>query len=112
VHDGVEVQVEDRLVAGGQPGGDHRGVQGGQESALVVLGEPVGVIGERCLLRQDRQSGQQRGGRVAQQVVDVGDAPGGGELERQQGQQVAGGGDLPGGGVAGRGDHRGQVEGD
>src|SRR5260370_10266449 len=29
------------------PGGDHPGVQGGQERALVVVGQPVGVIGER-----------------------------------------------------------------
>ncbi len=83
-----------------------------RERALVVVGQPVGVVGERGLLRQDRQAGQERGGRVAQQVIDVGHAPGSGELEGQQGQQVPGGGDLPGGGVAGGGDHRGQVEGD
>ena len=39
VHDGVEVQVEDGLVAGGQAGADHRGVQGGQEPPLVVVGQ-------------------------------------------------------------------------
>ncbi len=112
VHDRVEIQVENCFLAGGEPGGDHRGVQGGQERALVVVGQPAGVIGERRLLGQDRQPGQERGSRVHQQVIDVGHAPGGGELERQQRQQPAGGGDLPGAGVAGRGGHRGQVEGD
>jgi hypothetical protein len=78
----------------------------------VVVGQPVGVVGERGLLGQDRQSGQQGGGGVGEQVVDVGHAPGGGELEGQQGQQVAGGGDRRGAGVAGRGGQGGQVEGD
>src|SRR5258708_37835517 len=68
--------------------------------------QPVGVVSERGLLRQDRQAGQQRGGRIQQQVIDVGDAPGGGELEGQQGQQVAGGGGRLGGGGAGRGGPR------
>jgi hypothetical protein len=84
VHDGVEVQVEDRLLAGSQPGGDHLGVQRGQERPLVVVGQPVGVAGERGFLRQHRQAGQQRGGRVGQQVIDVAHAPGPGELEGQQ----------------------------
>jgi hypothetical protein len=37
VHDGVEVQVEDRLAGGGEPAGDHLLVQGGQEPQLVVM---------------------------------------------------------------------------
>ena len=37
VHDGVEVQVEDRLVRGGQPAADHLLVQGGQEALLVSV---------------------------------------------------------------------------
>ena len=78
----------------------------------MIVGQPAGVIGEGGLLGQDRQPGQQRGRRVEQQVIDVGDAPGGGELEGQQGQQVAGGGDRLGTGVAGRADQGGQVEGD
>ena len=111
-HDGVEVQVEDGLVAGGEPAGDHLGVQGGQEPLLVVMGEPVGVVGERGLLRQDGQPGQQRGGGVGEQVIDVRCPPGGGELEGEQGQQVAGGGDRRGLRVAGRGGQGGQVQGD
>ena len=43
VHDGVEVQVEDRLPGGGQAGRDHLLVQGGQEPQLVVMREPVGL---------------------------------------------------------------------
>jgi hypothetical protein len=112
VHDRVEIQVENCLLAGGQPAGDHPGVQRREERALVVVGQPVGVVGQRGFLRQGRQAGQERGGRVAQQVIDVADAPGGGELEGEQGQQPAGGGDDAGAGVAGRGGHRGQVEGD
>src|SRR5258706_11591729 len=108
----MEVQVEDRLLAGRQARGDHLLVQGGQESLLVVMRQPVGVVSERGLLRQHRQAGQQRGGRIQQQVIDVGDAPGGGELERQQGQQVAGRGDRPGAGVPGALYQAGQVEGD
>ena len=78
----------------------------------MIVGEPVGVVGERGLLRQDRQAREQRGGGVGEQVIDVGHAPGGGELEGQQGQQVAGGGDRLAPGVAGRGGQRGQVQGD
>ena len=111
-HHGVKIQVENCLVAGGEPAGDHLLVEGGQEPLLVVVGQPVGVVGERGLLGQDRQPGQQGGGGVGEQVIDVADAPGGGELEGQQGQQVAGGGDRLGAGVASRGDQRGQVEGD
>jgi hypothetical protein len=71
VHDGVEVQVEDALVAAGQPGGDELGVQGGQEVALVVVRQAVGVLGEGGFLRQDRQPGEQGAGGVVEQVVDV-----------------------------------------
>ncbi len=50
------VQVEDRLLARGEPEGDHRLVEGGEKGALalVLMGEPVGVVRERGLLRQDR----------------------------------------------------------
>jgi hypothetical protein len=106
----VEVQVEDRLAGGGQALADHLLVQGGEEFLLVVVGEPVGIAGQRGFLRQYRQPGQQRGGRVGEQVIDVGDPPGAGELERQQGQQPAGRGDDPGAGVAGRGGQGGQVQ--
>src|SRR5258706_14225865 len=108
----MEVQVEDRLLAGRQARADHLLVEGGQERALVVMRQPAGVVSERGLLRQDRQAGQQRGGRSQQQVIDVGDAPGGGELARQQGQQVAGRADRPWSGVPGALYQAGQVEGD
>jgi hypothetical protein len=111
VQDRVEVQVEDRLLPSGQPRLDHLGVQGGQEGALVVVGEPVGVAGQRRLLGQGPKPGQQPGGRVCQQVIDVGDPAGAGELERQQRQEPAGGGDDSGGGVAGRADQASQVQG-
>jgi hypothetical protein len=112
-HDGVEVQVEDRFLAGGQPTGDHRCVQGGEERALVLVAGAVGVVGQRGLLRQRGQRGEQRGGRVAQQqVIDVGDPPGPGQFQRQQRQQPTGGGHDPGAGVARRADQGGQVEGD
>ena len=111
VHDGVEVQVEDRLARGGQAGADHLLVQGGQEPLLVGVGEPVGVVGERGLLRQHGEPGEQRGGGIGEQVIDVGDPPGAGELEGQQGQQPAGRGDDAGAGVAGRGGQGGQVQG-
>jgi len=81
----VEVQVEDRLLGGRQALADHLLVQGGQEALLVVMGQAVGVVGEGGLLRQHRHPGQQRGGRVGQQVVHVGDPPGAGQLEREQG---------------------------
>src|SRR5208283_5008751 len=41
VHDGVEVQVEDRFLGGGEALGDHLLVQGGQEPQLVVMGQPA-----------------------------------------------------------------------
>jgi hypothetical protein len=66
MHDGVEVQVEDALVAAGQPGSDELGIQGCQEVALVVVGQPVGVLGEGGLLRQDRQPGEQGAGGVVE----------------------------------------------
>jgi hypothetical protein len=47
VHDGLEVQVEDRLAQGGQALADHDGVQRGQQLLLVVMGEPAGAGGER-----------------------------------------------------------------
>ncbi len=50
VHDGVEVQVE--RLAVGQPGGQRRFVQGGQERGLPGVLEPVGVGGQRGGLRQ------------------------------------------------------------
>ena len=87
VHDGVEVQVEDRPRRCRRARRRSSWVEGGQELALVVVGQPVGVAGERGFLRQDRQPGEQGAGGVVEQVVDVADAPGGGELEGQQGQQ-------------------------
>jgi len=112
VHHRVKVEVEEGVLGGGQARADHLLVQGGQEALLVVVAEPVGVVGERGFLRQYRQPGEQGAGRVADQVVDVGDAPGGGQLQRQQGQDPAGGGDRRGAGVAGLGHQGGQVEGD
>ena len=47
---------------------------------------------------------------VGEQVIDVGDPPGAGQLQRQQGQQPADGRDDAGAGVAGRRDQRGQVQ--
>src|SRR6266705_27325 len=67
VHDGVEVQVEDGLLGGGQPGRDHGGVQAGEEGALVVVAGAVGVLGQGRLLRQGGQPGQQGRGRVVEQ---------------------------------------------
>ena len=112
VQDGVEVQVEDRLLAGRQALAGHFLVEGGQEPLLVVVGQPVGVVGERGFLRQDRQPGEQGAGGVGEQVVDVADTPGGGELEGQQGQDAAGGRDGCGAGVARRVHQGRQVEGD
>ncbi len=111
VHDGVEVQVEDRLFRGGQPAADHLLVQGGQEPLLVIMRQPVGVIGEHGFLRQRRHPGEQPCGGVGQQVIDMGDPPGPGELERQQGQQPVHGGDDPGAWVASCADQGGQVQG-
>jgi hypothetical protein len=74
--------------------------------------QPVGVIGERGFLRQHRQAGQQRGGGVGEQVIDVRHPPGPGELEGEQGQQPAGGGDDARAGVASRPGQGGQVQGD
>jgi hypothetical protein len=81
----VEVQVEDRLASGGQALADHLLVQGGEEFLLVVMGQPVGAAGERGFLRQHGQPGEQGAGRVGDQVIDVGDPAGAGELQRQQG---------------------------
>ena len=78
----------------------------------MVMGEPVGVVGEGGLFRQDRQPGEQGAGRVVEQIIDVGDPPGGGELEGQQGQQPRCGWDDAGAGVAGLAGQGGQAEGD
>jgi hypothetical protein len=59
VHDRVEVQVEDGLVGCGEPGGDHLLVEGGEEPLLMVVGQPVGVAGQRGFLRQHGQPGEQ-----------------------------------------------------
>ena len=111
VHDGVEIQVEDRLGGGGQPGADHLGVQGGQEPLLVVVGEPVGVVGERGFLRQDGQPGEQGAGRVGQQVIDVGHPAGAGQLQREQGQQPRHRRDDRGARIPGLAGQGGQVQG-
>ena len=112
VHDRVEVEVEDGLLSAGQTAADHGGVEGGEEPPLVVVGEAVGVVGQRGFLGQDRQPGEQGAAAVEEQVVDVGDPAGAGELEREQGQQPAHGGDGGRAGVAGLGHQAGQVEGD
>ena len=78
----------------------------------MVVGEPVGVVGERGFLRQDGQPGEQGAGRVGEQVIDVGDPAGAGQLQREQRQQPRHGGDDGGAGVAGRCDQGGQVQGD
>jgi hypothetical protein len=77
----------------------------------VVMREPVGVIGERGFLRQDRQPGEQAAGRVGEQVIDVGYAAGAGQLQRQQGQQPRHCRDNRGAWVAGGPDQGGQVQG-
>ena len=110
-HDGVEVQVEDRLVRGGQPAADHLLVEGGQEALLVSVRQPVGVAGQGRFLGEHREPGEQGGRGVGEQVIDVGDPPGAGELERQQGQQPGSGGDDPGAGVPGCRGQGGQVQG-
>ena len=110
VHDRVEVEVQ--RVAAGQPGGQARLVQCGQELLLFAVLEPVGVGGKRGRLGQRDQPGEDRGAGVGGQVVDVRDPPGRGELERQQGQHIGQGGDLRAGRVAGRGDQVGQVQGE
>ena len=111
VHDGVEVQVEDRVGGGGEPGVDHLRVQGGQEAALVVVAGAVGVVGQGGLLRQGGQTSEQRCGGVGQQqVVDVGDPAGAGQLQRQQRQQPRRGGHHPGARIAGPFHQVGQAE--
>ena len=81
VHHGVEIKVE-RLPLS-QPGGQRRLVQGGQERGLPGVLEPVGVGGQRGGLGQCGQPGQQRRAGVGGDVIDMGDPPGGGQLERQ-----------------------------
>jgi hypothetical protein len=98
---------------GGEPAVDHRGVQRGQERPLVLMAGPVGVVGERGLLRQGREAGEQGCGRIGeQQVIDVGDAPGAGQLQRQQRQQPRYGGNDAGAGIAAPARQRGQVDAD
>ena len=107
----MEIEVEDGLVAGGEPAGDHLGVQGGQEPLLVVVGEPAGVVGERGFLRQDGQPGEQGAGRVGQQVIDVGDPAGAGQLQREQGQQPRHRRDDRGARIPGLAGQGGQIQG-
>ena len=76
----------------------------------MAVRQAVGVIGQRGLFRQDRHPGEQGGGGVGEQVIDVGDPPGAGELERQQGRQPRHCGDDPRAGVAGVFDQGGQAE--
>ena len=79
----------------------------------MVVGQPVGVVGQGGLLRQRCQAGEQGGAGVDEQVVvNVGDAAGAGEFERQQGQQPADGGNGAGTRVAGGVGQGGQVQGD
>src|SRR6266704_613273 len=94
VHDGVEVQVEDGLLGGGQPGRDHGGVQAGEEGALVVVAGAVGVLGQGRLLRQGGQPGQQPTGGGNHAVAGVAGLFGqGGQV---QGDQVGDGQQQPG----------------
>jgi hypothetical protein len=78
----------------------------------MIVGEPVGVVGERGLLRQHRHPGEQPGGGVGEQVVDVRHPPGAGELERQQRQQPVERGDHGSAGIARSTDQARKVEGD
>jgi hypothetical protein len=99
----VEVQVE--RFALGEPGREGGLVQRGQERGLPGVLQPVGAGGQRGGLRQRGEPGEQGGAGVGGDVAAVGDAPGGGQLQRQQRQQVGQGGDLAGGRVA-RGGHQ------
>ena len=110
VHHRVKVQVD--LLPGGQPGGQGRFVQRGQEALLLGVLEPVGVGGQRGGLGQRDQPGEQRRPGVGGQVLHVGDPAHPDQLERQQRQQIAGGGDLRRRRVAGRLHQRGQVQGE
>src|SRR5262249_41705835 len=47
VQEGVEAQVEDGFRGVREAGADHFVVQGGEEPLRVVVGEPVGVVGQR-----------------------------------------------------------------
>src|SRR5439155_20070022 len=82
VHDRVEVQVE--CFAGGQPRGQGGLVEGGQERGLLGVLQPVGVGGQRGGLRQGGEPSEQGGAGVGGDVVDMRDAAGAGQLERQQ----------------------------
>ena len=93
------------------PAADHLLVEGGQEALLVSVRQPVGVAGQGRFLGEHREPGEQGGRGVGEQVIDVGDPPGAGELERQQGQQPGSGGDDPGAGVPGCRGQGGQVQG-
>ena len=103
VHHGVEVQVQRFAV--GQPCGQGRLVQGGQECRLPRVLQPVGVGGQGGGLGQRGQPGEQRGAGVGGDVVDVGDPAGAGQLECQQRQHVRHGRDLRRGRVARGGHH-------
>ncbi len=77
----------------------------------MVMRQPVGVAGEGRFLRQHRHPGQQRGGGVGEQVINMRHPPGAGQLEREQGQQPRHRGDDAGARVARRGGQGGQVQG-
>jgi hypothetical protein len=77
----------------------------------VVVGEPVGVVGERGFLRQDGQPGEQGAGRVGEQVIDVGDPAGAGQLQREQGQQPRRRRDDRGARIPGLAGQGGQIQG-
>ena len=78
----------------------------------MVVGEPVGVVGERGFLRQDGQPGEQGAGWVGQQVIDVGHPAGAGQLQREQGQQPRHCRDDRGARIPGLAGQGGQVQGD
>ena len=109
MHDRVEVEVES--LPAGQALGQAGPVQGLEQGHLAAALQAVGVGGQGGGLGQGHQPREQRRPGVGGDVVDVGDPPGRGELERQQGEQVGAGGDLGSGWVACGTDQPGQVQG-
>jgi hypothetical protein len=106
--DRVEVQVE--VAAFGEAVAGHGGVERGEEPALAFVGEPVAVGRQRGGLGQRDEPGEQPGGGIRGEVVDVADPAGADEFERQERQDRAQCRDDAGAGVAGCADQAGQVE--
>ena len=110
VHDRVEVEVESRPA--GQSVGWAGPVRSLQLRHLAAMLQAVGVGGQGGGLGQGGQPREQRCARIGGEVVDVGDPPGLGELQRQPGDQVGDGG-YPGGGWIPCGPHQlAQVQGE